>query len=232
MLVVQQKPKWKAPLGFNIIATGGDARMLDRMFQSIDGVADQIVVVMDEKARAPMYAVAKRYTDDVFMYPWARDFALARNRALAHTRTDYVSWIDADEWYEPAVAARIHSLMSRPLGKSYYIWQVSPTMSGDTLFVPQIRIFPNKDGVRWEIPIHEQVLPSLQRAGVTTQLTDLRVLHAGYLKPEMVWRKHNRNLQILRREVRRNPGDRFTRQNYHKALAFDRYWRRRRHELR
>ena len=226
IVISRTLPRWKASLGFNIIATGGDPRTMDRMLRSVDAISDQIVIVCDHKAHPALFQVAGRYTDDVFFYRWEKDFALARNRALARTHTDYVAWIDKDEWYRPSVAARIHNLMSRPMGKAYYVWQVSPTNTGDVLFVPQVRIFPRVPGVRWEIPIHEQILPSIDRLGVKTQLTDLRVEHAGYLNPEVVASKNRRNLEILRREVKRNPADSFTRDNYRKALAFQRQTRR------
>lgn len=222
MLVSKRLPALKVPLGFNVIASSTDPRVLNRMFRSIEGIADQIVVIMDEKAGPFAAWIANQYTDEVYLYHWERDFALARNRGLERTRTPYIAWIDSDEWMGRWDAARLHNLMSRPLGLAYYIWQVSPTPGGSTLYVPQIRIFPNVAGAEWKIPIHEQILPSLVKAGVKTQLTDLRIEHLGYLNPDTLWRKHRRNLKLLQREVRRNPQDAFTRSNYDKALAFER----------
>ena len=117
--------------------------------------------------------------------------------------------------------------MHRPMGKAYYIWQVSAKSDGDVIYVPQVRIFPNVPGAKWEIPIHEQILPSLQRIGVPTELTDLRVVHYGYYKARQVVQKHRRNLPLLMRRVRTNPEDAFTRSNYEKAMAYERSVRRR-----
>ena len=225
MLTIHRQ-KRRIPLGFNILASKRDPDMVNRMFWSIEPIADQIVVVVDQTAEPSFYQIARQYTDDVFLYPWPDDFALARNRALKRTQTDYVAWIDTDEWYHPMVAARIQDLMRSPMGKAYYIWQVSPSTDGKIIYVPQIRIFPNRPGLKWEISIHEQVLPSLQRIGVKTELTDLRVEHLGYLNDRDVERKNRRNLRLLRREVRRNPHDAFSRQNYRIALAFERRERR------
>lgn len=232
MVIISGKlPKFKVPLGFNVIASRSDPLILDRMFRSIQPIADQIVVIVDEKASPVVTGIANGYTDEVYLYPWESNFALARNRALERTRTDYVAWIDTDEWISRWDTARIHNLMTRPLGMAYYVWQVSPTPDRSTLYVPQIRVFPNIQGAKWEIPIHEQILPSLARAGIKTQLTDLRIEHSGYLNPETLRRKHERNLVILRREVRRNPQDSFTRSNYRKAIDFDRALKARRKAL-
>jgi len=226
-MIVAKTPQWRAALSFNIIGTKTEPRVLERMFKSIAHIADQIVVIADDKADEAFYSIARGYTDDLYMYPWRKDFALARNRALLHTRADYVAWIDTDEFYEPGVASRIYNLMTRPMGKAYYVWQVSAKTNGDVIYVPQVRIFPNVQGATWEIPIHEQILPSLQRIGVPTELTDLRVVHYGYYKPRDVVRKHRRNLPLLARRVRSHPDDAFTRSNYEKAMAYERTVRRR-----
>jgi hypothetical protein len=225
MVITSRIPRYKVALGFNAIVSRIDPRMLDRMFRSIAPLADQIVVVADEKADQPVLDVVYQYTGDVYFSRWVDDFAQARNKALDRTWTPYVAWMDSDEWISPPHAARLDNLMTRPRGLAYYMWNVSPTGDGNTLFVPQVRLFPNKQGVRWEIPIHEQILPSLQRNGIGTQLTDLRIEHEGYLVPETVRRKNRRNLKILKREVKRNPGDWFTRDNYEKAIAFERWHR-------
>lgn len=227
MVIVSGKlPRWKVSLGFNIIASKADPRILGRMFAGIGYIADQIVIVADEKADRSLYDIAAGYGADIYFSRWSDDFALARNLALERTWTDYVAWLDADEWLSLPVASRIHNLMTSPRGLAYYVWQVSPTSLGYTIYTPQIRIFPRVPGLRWEIPIHEQILPSLMRSGVRTQLTDLRIEHLGYLDPDVVRRKHRRNLRLLKMRLRQNPGDRFTRSNYEKALAFGKYLKR------
>lgn len=226
-MIISERPPWRASLSINIIGTKTDPAVLSRMFESIAHIADQIVVIADDKADQTFYDIARRYTADIYTYPWKNDFALARNRALLHTRAQYVGWIDTDEYYEPAVASRIYNLMERPMGKCYYIWQVSRQEDGQVIYVPQLRLFPLKPGVIWEIPIHEQVLPSLRRIGVPTQLTDLRVVHSGYYHPAQVMEKHQRNLPILIKRVREAPEDWFTRSNYETALQYERSIRRR-----
>lgn len=226
MYIISKKlPRFKVPLGWNILVGRADSRLFAATLRSIDPISDQIVVLMDEKAPLALYGIARQYTDDIFYHRWDHDFAKSRNRILSKTHTHYVAWIDTDEFLEFPHMARISNLMTKPLGLAYYVNQISPTTGNMTLIVPQIRIFPNVPGVKWEIPIHEQILPSLRRAGVRTQLTDLRIAHLGYMNPDTVYRKHRRNLVLLRRAVRSNPVDRFTLANYHKALAYERWWR-------
>ena len=147
----------RCSLGWNIILTAGNLGLLVRMLNSISDIADQIVIVADEKTQPGMTDIASKYTDDIYLARWPRDFAYQRNRALALTWTDYVAWIDSDEWVNSYSVGRIANLMKRPEMKAYYIWQFSPTERGNHIFVPQVRLFPRLPGVQWEIPIHEQI---------------------------------------------------------------------------
>lgn len=212
----------RCSLGFNIIAGNRDPEKLLSMYESIAPLADQIVVIVDHRAPLDVEDISRGYSEDVYRYPW-ENFAVARNHALDYTWTDYIAWIDTDEFIYPYDASRLYNLMTAPLGFAYYIWQVSPDFDGRALFVPQVRLFPNRPGVQWEIPIHEQILPSLSRAGITTRLTDLRIEHSGYTDVSTVYEKHFRNLELLEKRIAQHPEDSFSRSNYEKALAFGPY---------
>lgn len=225
MYLSMRKPKFRCTLGWNIILTAGNHGLLIRMLKSIESIADQIVIIADEKTPPALTDIASNWTDDIYLARWPNDFAYQRNRALALTRTDCVAWIDSDEWVNEYSIPRIENLLTRTDGKAYFIWQFSPAKHGekiDHIFVPQLRLFPNVPGVKWEIPIHEQIAPSILRLGIQTELTDLRIDHAGYFLAEDVFKKHMRNLPLLRRQVREHPDDTFTRKNLDVAESYQR----------
>ena len=222
MIMISDPSRRRVPLAFNVIANNTAPVQFDRMIRSIAPVADQIVVVFDETAAPALHDIARRYGSDIATSPWVGDFARQRNVALDMTRYLYVSWMDTDEWLRPDVARRIASLMTAPRLKAFYLWQGSPSVDGTVTYVPQIRIFPRFPGVRWEIPAHEQIYPSLERAGVPTELTDLRIEHSGYWNQRRVREKNVRNLKILAKWTRRHPEDQFSVRNYRNALAFER----------
>jgi hypothetical protein len=214
--------------------TAGNHGLVIRMLRSIADIADQIVIIADEKTPPGMTDIASNWTDEIYLARWRNDFAYARNLGLPLMWTDYIAWADCDEWVNAYSIGRIANLMSYPNRKAYYVWQYSPAKRGnrvDHIFVPQIRIFPNLPGLEWEIGIHEQILPSLIRLGVQTELTDLRIDHAGYYDPEEVLRKHTRNLPMLRKRIREHPEDTFTRGNLEKAERYER-WHRQQSEFR
>jgi len=214
----------RCTLGWNIIMTAGNHGLVIRMLRSIDPIADQIVIIADEKTPPGLTDIASNWTDEIYLVRWRNDFAYARNLGLPLMWTDYIAWADCDEWVNQYSIPRIANLMTYPNRKAYYIWQHSPAKRGnrvDHIFVPQIRLFPNLPGVQWEIPIHEQVRPSLARLGVQTELTNLRIDHAGYYLPEDVFRKHTRNLPMLRKRMREHPEDTFTRANLQRAENYE-----------
>lgn len=225
MYILSERHRFKCSLGWNIIMTAGNHGLVIRMLKSIERIADQIVIIADEKTPPGLTDIASRWTDEIYISPWRNDFAYQRNLAIPLTWTDCIAWIDTDEWVNEYSIGRIANLMRRPERKAYYIWQFSPAKHGDRIdhiFVPQIRLFPNVPGVEWEIPIHEQLLPSLSRLGIQTELTDLRIDHAGYFLDDVVFKKHMRNLPILRKRMREHPEDTFTRKNLDVAENYQR----------
>jgi hypothetical protein len=229
MLVISNPDLFRVPLSFNVIAGNVPPVRFQRMMESIAPVADHIAVVFDETAPDSLYDIAHRHRSDIATYRWIGDFAYQRNNALEMTRRRYagqgivyVAWTDTDEWVRQDVGARIRNLMTAPRMKAFYLWQGSPSRTGGLTLVPQIRIFPLVDGVRWEIPAHEQILPSLKRVGIQTEVTDLRIEHSGYWNDREVAQKNRRNLAILRKRVQTNPEDTFSQQNYQNALQYDR----------
>jgi len=230
MIVSKNPDAFRVPLVCNVIAGNCRLSRFRRMIHSAALVSDLIVVVFDGSARKSLYDVAYQYGCRVVTSVWRNDFAYQRNIALSVTREYaahlgvivYVLWMDTDEWLRRDVAARIVSLMRAPRLKAFYLWQGSPARDGSFTLVPQVRIFPLLPGVVWEIPLHEQNLLSLERIGVQTEVTDLRIEHSGYWNEREVAAKNARNLEILRRRVMTDPDDAFSRQNYQNALNYHR----------
>jgi hypothetical protein len=95
--------------------------------------------------------------------------------------------------------------------------------------VDHVRLFPIRPGVRWTYRVHEQILPSLNRAKVKVRWTDVVIRHDGYADPGVEARKLERNVKILERELAKRPDDPFVlfnlgasavqRKKYHATLG-------------
>jgi tetratricopeptide (TPR) repeat protein len=76
------------------------------------------------------------------------------------------------------------------------------------------RLFRRHPGVRFEGRVHEQIYPSLRRAGLTVAPSRLAIEHDGYaLDAEALTVKKRRNLAILEEEIAERPGDHFVQFN-------------------
>jgi tetratricopeptide (TPR) repeat protein len=98
-----------------------------------------------------------------------------------------------------------------PLNTAFVMVQRSHHAAGQTgSRVQQVRLFPRHPEVRWEYRVHEQLLPSLRRAGVGVRFTDIVIEHTGYVDPALRDRKMARNLRLLHLDQAERPDDPFT----------------------
>jgi hypothetical protein len=73
----------------------------------------------------------------------------------------------------------------------------------------QVRLFRRDPAVRWEYRVHEQLLPSLRRAGHPVHAADVVIEHAGYQDPAITRRKLRRNPRLRHLDQRERPDDAF-----------------------
>ncbi len=83
--------------------------VLGRCLESIREAVDEIVIV-DTGSADGTKAVAARYTDKIFDFPWCDDFAAARNFAFSKGTGDFLLWLDADDVILPEDLRRFLAL--------------------------------------------------------------------------------------------------------------------------
>ena len=75
-----------------------DATHLKKSIESLSDAVDELIVV-DTGSRDDTVGAAKACGATVYEFPWADDFAAARNAALSHATGDWIVFIDADECF-------------------------------------------------------------------------------------------------------------------------------------
>ncbi len=73
-----------------------EEKTLPRLLPSLQGVADEIVIV-DTGSTDRTKEVASAYSTRIFDFPWCMDFSRARNFAFSQAKGDYLMWLDADD---------------------------------------------------------------------------------------------------------------------------------------
>jgi len=189
---------------------------LPKCLDQVKGLPDELIIV-DTGSTDKTVEIAKSYGASVYHFEWIDDFSAARNVSLKYATGDWIIWLDADDVLPPDQHARIKKLMESPIDHAFYF--TLENVGGDTSTCYQLRMFPNVEGITFEMPVHEQVTPSLRRLGVTKHLfVDVKVIHTGYTSEEVIAQKKQKYLKILERWVEGHPEDYLSRA--HIALIY------------
>jgi glycosyltransferase involved in cell wall biosynthesis len=90
-----------------------EARHIAGCLDSLVGLADEVVVLLDDRTRDGTAAICTARGARVVREPW-RGFPAQRNRALELCRAPWVLFIDADERAEPDLAEEIRRTIADP----------------------------------------------------------------------------------------------------------------------
>lgn len=170
-----------------------------RCLESARAIAEELIVV-DTGSTDATREIARRAGATVIDVPWVDDFSAARNVALKAAKGRWILVLDADEYLPESSAFAIKELLSGIRDKvcAFQLANKSSTDGGKTGIVGKIvRLFPNRSDIRYEWPVHEQVVTSLRRAGIEICDTDIEIIHTGYSSAEVNQKKQTRNLRIL-----------------------------------
>lgn len=191
--------------------------VLPRCLSSVAQVADEMIVV-DTGSTDGTQAVARQFGAKLFEREWPGDFAAARNEAFQQASGRWILVLDADEWLTPPNAAALRKLCQAEPDRAYSLVQKNLDASGQFIRNAIVRLIPNRPGVRYVYPIHEEVNPALAQAGIPVCATDVEIEHSGYATGEALAAKARRNRAIITAALARQP-DSAEAQHLHYHLA-------------
>jgi len=210
-------------LAFALIVKN-EARMLPGCIASIRAAADEIVVV-DTGSDDGTPDIARDLGARVISYAWNDDFAAARNASLDACTAPWVFVIDADERLAPEDLPLLPGLMAadaawRVTTRNYthaaHYEGFTPCAPDDrhTLGYPgwfpstKVRLFPRREGVRFEGGVHELVNPSLERMGIPLRDAPFPVHHYPLEQgAERIRAKRELYLRLGEAKTRNRPDD-------------------------
>lgn len=191
-----------------------EAATLARCLESARGLADEMVVV-DTGSSDDTLAIAERFGARVLHHVWQNDFGLARNVGLAAATGEWILHLDADEELEAESARRIKPFLAQTEAEGVLVqmqhWVTGAAMT-DLLESAEVRLFRNLPQHRFEMNLHTQILPAIQRGGGRVVESDFKIWHYGYLQTTAQGGvdRGQRNLALLEQAVAQSPGDAYS----------------------
>jgi hypothetical protein len=173
-----------------------EEKQLPRCLESVRGLVDDLVVVDTGSTDATM-DVAARFGARVLRHEWNAHFSEARNVGFDSARGAWIIVLDADESLPPASVDAVRELIARAPVEAFSLVQRSPDPGGGDLCSPTVRLVPNRPDIRYASPVHEELLSSLEAAGIPVRETSVAIDHAGYQTREIVAEKVARNGRII-----------------------------------
>lgn len=169
---------------------------LERCLKCVKDFVDEIIIA-DTGSTDKSKEIAKNYNCKVYDFKWINDFAAARNFAFSKATSEYIMWLDADDYITEENIEKIKKIKTNLTEKIDYVsmdYSLSRDANGKTTYsLKRNRIVKKKRGFKWIGRIHEYL--EVYGAGINS---DIEIYH-GKLKPH-----GTRNLDIFENMKKEN----------------------------
>jgi glycosyltransferase involved in cell wall biosynthesis len=187
--------------------TRDQAPKLMRMLQSVQGVADEIVVV-DTGSKDLSPGVARLNGARTFEIEWPGSFSDALNYAMDQVQTEWTLRLDTDEWLMDESRTLLRRLLDDVDVFAYYVLRRDLSDEVNYSESWMLRMWCTDPTLRYQGYIHEHFTDRLlKKAAGRRRIVEapVRILHDGYLGGN-AQTKMLRNVELLRRELQERPG--------------------------
>lgn len=194
--------------------------------ESIRPWVDEMIVV-DTGSSDETRMIVESYGAKLGYFDWIDDFSAARNKSLELASGEWIFWMDSDDTITPECGKKLRDLADSEHAEATmaYVMQVRCPSNGDSgcsefTVVDHVKMFRNREDLRFEGRIHEQVLMPIRRIGGEVVWTDIYVEHSGSEHSlESRRRKNERDLRILRKDLEERPDHPFILFNFAMTYA-------------
>lgn len=137
--------------------------VLGRCLESAADLVDEIVIV-DTGSTDGTQEIARQFTNKLFDFPWADDFAAARNFSFDRASGGYCMWLDADDVIEEDDRARFRAMREALLPQADVV-MLPYHAAFDAQGLPAFtyyreRVVRNEARFRWAGAVHEAITPA------------------------------------------------------------------------
>ena len=192
-----------------------EIRCLERCLKSLQPLRDALpceVVMADTGATDGSRAVAERYADILFDFPWVNDFSAARNSVMERCSGKWYMTIDCDEWVGADIQGFVTFLTAQHefdfggvIIRNYNTLELE--VGGSYADFLGVRLLRLSTGMRYEGAIHEH-WP--YEGDLKTLLISGAIFHHdGYVFQDTAKEKEKqkRNMKLLQEQLGRDPNN-------------------------
>ena len=198
-------------LGFNLIVKN-ESDCLERTLKSVSGISDEIVIT-DTGSTDDTVSIALKYTDKVFYHEWADSFSEARNWSLQYSTSEWICAIDGDEWLVNPEDVR--PILDKCKGIMTLMCLIESEMVNSRIATNYFQRIFRKGTAYYEGIVHNQLVHKYPMLD-----TPIRFRHSGYNEtPEIMKKKHERTINLLRKQLIDDPDNVFVMCNLARTLC-------------
>jgi len=199
-----------------IVADSEKPQTLKRCLDSVAEWVDYINIVFNYK-RFPKWTAKEDYDRRIFPKKFKKvlydlpcdfktkylewtDFSEMRNESLDMAKSDYIIWLDADDFLTTAQGLR--DMILRFPDIDYFQCQVNSYKENrNREVIKQNRLFKNKKEYRFRNSVHEDVSFSMMEVEAKKLTTNITINHLGNLNFKDVLRKNKRNMKLILKDM-------------------------------
>ena len=164
----------------------------------LDVFADEIVIVDTGSTDSIKNFLSQLTFKRKIVYKetnWQNDFSVARNESIKYATKDFIFWLDADDRLNEGEPERILKLKEKLSENQIYALKL--LNEADKTISYQLRIFPNNGKIKFQYPVHEQLVFESHVFKIVFE--DITITHTGYNDKKLLRKKQLRNLEILKK---------------------------------
>ena len=158
------------------------------------------IVYTDTGSTDGTVAIASRYTEHIHHFDWCNDFSKARNFCAMHAPTDWIWFLDCDEYISALDLDPLRDFCKDK--NASFIGTVNQkdryTLGGESTFtLTRLGRIYHRDFCHYSGAIHEQIVPISDEAEIQYRNLPISIDHDGYEDPAVLKQKCERNAALL-----------------------------------